>query len=228
MDPLNRRTELGYDAENNLVSALTRAENEKLTDTERAARTIVDSYDIASRRTSRQLGTNGPRYEWGYDAKDRIVSYGDPSGVREVAYDDEDQIQRVERKEAGRTETFTYGYDVRGNITSRNYPDGTEVTADYDADSRISELRVSGGAAGDSSAAWTFGYDIAGNRTTTTLPAATGLTERRRYDDAGRLTSIGTVRTSGDEAPLGGQRSVDRRGSPRFASTIRIRVDRDC
>jgi hypothetical protein len=40
----------------------------------------TDSYDITGRRDRRTLGSGGPVYTWGYDAKDRITSYGDPAG----------------------------------------------------------------------------------------------------------------------------------------------------
>ncbi|WP_442973728.1 RHS repeat-associated core domain-containing protein [Saccharothrix sp. NRRL B-16314] len=197
-DPNGRQVEATYDVENNLVSAITKGGHERLSDAERAKRTIVDTYDIVGRRVSRALGDSGPKYTWAYDAKDRITAYGDPLGVRKVSYDDEDQITRVTREEAGgRTETFDYDYDQRGNITTRAYPDGTRVTGGYDADSRMSELTVSGGSAGAAAATWRFGYDVAGRRTSTTLPVATGVVERRTYDDAGRLTAIGTDRTPG-------------------------------
>ncbi|MEU3649890.1 RHS repeat-associated core domain-containing protein [Lentzea sp. NPDC034063] len=191
VDPLGRRVEATYDTEANLLTMLTRSPHEHLSPEERAKRTIVNTYDIVSRRERRALGNGGPVYTWGYDAKDRITSYGDPLGVREVTYDDEDQIKRVVRREAGdRTETFNYDYDARGNITSREYPDGTRVTTGYDADSRITEQTAAG-------ATWRFGYDVAGRRTSTTLPGATGLVENRVYDDAGRLTGVGTERVPG-------------------------------
>jgi RHS repeat-associated protein len=205
LDPLNRRTELTYDTANNLLTAFTRRDNESPSDAERAARTIVDTYDIVNRRETRTLGTGGPVYRWGYDAKDRITSYGDPTGRRQVSYDDEDQITRVVREEAGRSETFGYEYDSRGNITTRDYPDGTHVTAGYDADSRMTSLTAAGPALGGQTATWGFGYDIAGQRTSTTLPAATGLIEQRAYDNAGRLTGIGTTRADGSTPPPGVQ-----------------------
>jgi RHS repeat-associated protein len=192
-DQLGRRTEAGYDAEGNRVTTITLDDDEDNDDVsakERAKRTIVDTYDIVGRREKSTLGTDGPVYTWGYDAKDRATSYGDPTGVRNVVYDDEDQIQSVTRKEADRTdEVFTYGYDNRGNVTTRQYPDGTKVTADYDADSRLTALTAN-------DATWTFGYDVAGRRTSTTLPAATGLAEKRAYDDAGRLVNVGTERVA--------------------------------
>ncbi|MFD1149819.1 RHS repeat-associated core domain-containing protein [Saccharothrix hoggarensis] len=202
-DPLGRAVEATYDVESNLVAAITRGPHEHhLGDAERAKRTIVDTYDIVGRRVARALGDSGPKYSWAYDAKDRVTAYGDPLGVRKVSYDDENQITRVTREEAaGRSETFDYEYDARGNITSRAYPDGTRVTSGYDADSRLSELTVSGSGTGSRAGTWRFGYDVAGRRTTTTLPAATGLVERRDYDDAGRLTAIGTERGQGTGAP---------------------------
>ncbi|MGW6934688.1 RHS repeat-associated core domain-containing protein [Lentzea sp. NPDC054927] len=188
VDPLGRKTEAGYDAEDNIVTTLTKYQHERLTDEERAKRTVVSTFDIVNRRERRALGNAGPVYTWGYDAKDRVTSYGDPLGVREVTYDDEDQIKRITRREANnRTETFNYEYDVRGEITLREYPDGTRVTTDHDKDGRVTELTAAG-------ATWKFGYDVAGRRTSTTLPSATGLAENRVYDDAGRLTGIGTER----------------------------------
>lgn len=211
-DPLGRRTQVSYDAENNPVSGITVGPYEHLDPDERAKRTIVDSYDIVNRRDRRALGTEGPVYTWGYDAKDRTTSYGDPTGVREVAYDDEDQITKVTRKEAGgREETFSYGYDERGNITSRTYPDGTKITAAYDADSRVTELTTAGGTAAP--ATWKFGYDVAGRRTSTTLP--TGLVERRGYDDAGRLVSIAADPVSAYQLTL------DEVGNPTRVMTTR-------
>ncbi|MEU4560466.1 polymorphic toxin-type HINT domain-containing protein [Actinoplanes sp. NPDC023936] len=196
-DALGRSTNVTYDAESNAVGILSLNTLEVpwlLSAKEKAKRTVVDQYDIVGRRTERKLGTAGPVYRWGYDAEDRTTSYGDPLGVREVAYDDEDQITSVVRKEAGRPdETFTYGYDARGNVTSRQYPDGTTVGYDYDADSQVTALRTP-------SANWAFGYDIAGQRTSTTLPPATGLVENRSYDQAGRLTAVGTER-AGDPVP---------------------------
>jgi RHS repeat-associated protein len=197
IDPLGRSTFTKYDADSNRIQTLTLGEDEELEDLsekEVAKRTIVDEYDIVNRLAKRTSGTGGPVYTWAYDAKDRLTASGDPLGVRELVYDDEDQIKSVTRKEADRPdETFGYDYDARGNVTDRRYPDGTTVSYGYDAASRIISLTARG-------ATWRFGYDPAGRRTSTTLPAATGLTENRVYDDAGRLTSIGTERT-GEPVP---------------------------
>ena len=196
-DPLGRSTYSTFDAEGNQTESLSLDRLEfpwLLRDSERAERTTVDTYDIVGRRTERKLGSKGPVYNWGYDGKDRTTSYGDPTGVRSVVYDEEDQVKEVTRKEAGRAdEKFTYEYDQRGNIESRQYPDGTKVTFGYDADSRLTTQNAPG-------ASWSFGYDVAGRRISTTLPAAAGLVENRSFDDAGRLTAIGTERV-GDPVP---------------------------
>ncbi|GAA1858059.1 polymorphic toxin-type HINT domain-containing protein [Myceligenerans crystallogenes] len=197
-DPLGRTTHVTYDAESNVTASLTVAPHERLDEAERAARTITSTYDLRNRLTAQQVGAQGPRYTFGYDAKDRTVSYGDPLGVRNVTYDAEDQITKVVRDEAtGPDETFTYGYDQRGNITRRTYPDGTQIRSTYDADSRPISTTASGGSAGATPATWRYAYDVAGRRTATTLPSPTGLVEEREYDDAGRLTRIGTEWTGG-------------------------------
>ncbi|MEV7006698.1 RHS repeat-associated core domain-containing protein [Streptosporangium sp. NPDC051022] len=219
-DPLARRVEVTYDAESNPLSAITINGPEWVSPEQRAKRTVVNTYDILSRRTKTALGSDGPAYTFGYDAKDRTTSYGDPTGVREVGYDDEDQILKVTRKTAGQAdETFSYGYDERGNITSRAYPDGTAVTSAYDGDGRQTEQKVTGGTAGVG-AEWRFGYDVAGRRTSTTLPGGTGLTEKRAYDDAGRLTRIATA--NGDASPVSAfDLTLDQVGNPTKVVTTR-------
>ncbi|MDF5757493.1 polymorphic toxin-type HINT domain-containing protein [Spongiactinospora sp. TRM90649] len=219
-DPLSRRVEITYDAENNPLAAITINGPEWVSPEERAKRTVTSTYDILNRRTKTALGSQGPAYTFGYDGKDRTTAYGDPTGVRNVVYDDEDQIKTITRKTQGRAdETFTYGYDERGNITSRTYPDGTKVTGAYDGDSRLTEQSVAGGVAGDGAREWKFGYDVAGRRTTTTLPTG-GLTEKRAYDDAGRLTSIRTA--DGDADPVSAfNLTLDQVGNPTKVVTRR-------
>lgn len=229
-DQLGRTTHTRYDAESNAVSSITTDRHEDLddlTEAERAERTITSVYDLRSRLTSQQVGSAGPEYTYGYDAKDRTTSYGDPLGVRTVTYDDEDQITKVVREEANQAaETFTYGYDQRGNITNRTYPDGTKITSTYDDDSRLASTTASAGSMGASSARWEYAYDVAGRRTATTLPAATGLSEKREYDDAGRLTSIGTERTGepvdGVQDPVSAfDLTLDEVGNPTQVMTTR-------
>ncbi|RBQ20017.1 hypothetical protein DP939_09300 [Spongiactinospora rosea] len=218
-DPLSRRVEVTYDAESNPLTAITINGPEWLPPEERARRTVTSTYDILSRRTKTTLGSQGPVHTFGYDAKDRVTAYGDPTGVREVGYDDEDQIKTVTRKTAGLADqTFRYACDERGNITSRTYPDGTKISAEYDADSRLTAQSVAGGVAGGTSE-WTFGYDVSGRRTSTTLPTG-GLTEKRAYDESGRLTSIATA--NGDADPVSAfDLTLDQVGNPTKVVTRR-------
>ncbi|MFI6816441.1 RHS repeat-associated core domain-containing protein [Nonomuraea sp. NPDC050328] len=217
-DALSRRIEISYDAESNPVSAIAINGPEWLSPEERAKRTVTSTYDILNRRVKSTLGSEGPVYTFAYDAKDRTVGYGDPAGVREVAYDDEDQITSVLRKTAGLAdERFAYTYDERGNIATREYPDGTKVTATYDADNRVTSHTVAGGVAG-SAAKWEFGYDPAGRRTRTTLP--NGLAAEAAYDPAGRLTSLVTGR-EGQPPVSAFQLTLDPLGNPTRVVTTR-------
>ncbi|MEV0619175.1 polymorphic toxin-type HINT domain-containing protein [Nonomuraea sp. NPDC050404] len=218
-DPLARRVEITYDAESNPLTAIALGPLEWLGPEERAERTIANTYDILGRRTQAALGSKGPLYTFGYDSKDRTTAYGDPTGVRDIAYDNEDQILSVTRKSVGLAEEkFSYAYDERGNVTSRTYPDGTKVTAGYDDDSRLTSQSVADGLAGEIRT-WDFAYDVAGRRTSTTLPAG-GLTEKRAYDNAGRLTSIRTA--DGDAAPVSAfDLTLDEAGNPVKSVTTR-------
>ncbi|MFC5824753.1 RHS repeat-associated core domain-containing protein [Nonomuraea insulae] len=218
-DPLARRMEITYDAENNPLTAITVGALEWLSPEERAKRTVSITYDIRNRRTRTALGSQGPVYTFAYDSKDRTTAYGDPTGLREVGYDDEDQVENITRKTAGLPdELFAYTYDDRGNVATRTYPDGTKISTDYDDDSRLSRQSVSGGVAGGESV-WTFGYDAAGNRTSTTLPTG-GLTEKRVFDEAGRLTSVNTA--EGQGAPVSAfDLTLDEMGNPTKVVTRR-------
>jgi RHS repeat-associated protein len=183
-DALGRYREHVYDAEGNVVEtvvARTVADPRNPgRDPEREKHTITDTYDTLGRLTRTQLGTTGPVYTYGYNAKDELTSANDPAGSQSYRYDGNGRLEQVKRGDR----VFDYGYDSNGNVTSRTFPDGTAITADYDADNRITELT----AAGDT---WTFGYDPAGRRTSAGLPAG-DLTERLSYDRAGRLTGIET------------------------------------
>jgi RHS repeat-associated protein len=183
-DALGRFREHVYDAEGHVtetVVARTVADPRNPgRDPERAKHTITDTYDTLGRLTQTRLGTTGPTYTFGYNAKDELTSANDPTGGQTYEYETTGRLKELNR--GGRV--FAYGYDTNGNVTSRTFPDGTAITADYDADNRIRELT----AAGDT---WTFGYDPAGRRTSADTPAG-DLVERLSYDRAGRLTGIAT------------------------------------
>ncbi|GAA0484539.1 hypothetical protein Ade02nite_87750 [Paractinoplanes deccanensis] len=188
-DDLGRFREYAYDPDGNLtetVTARTVADPRNPgRDPDRAQRTITDTFDSLSRLTQRKLGTSGPAYTYGYDAKDRLTAANDPSGGYTADYDDAGRPTRIARGDRA----FGYGYDAAGNVTSRRYPDGTALTAAYDDDNRVTELA---GPAGT----WAFHYDPAGRRVRTDLPAG-DLRENRDYDRSGRLTGVSTTTAAG-------------------------------
>ncbi len=210
-DALGRFREHVYDAEGHVVEtviARTVADPRNPgRDPERDKHTITNTYDTLGRLTRIQLGSAGPVYTYGYNAKDELTSANDPTGGQTYSYDTNGRLEQVKRGDR----VFDYGYDGNGNVTSRTFPDGTAVTADYDADNRIRELT----AAGDT---WSFGYDPAGRRTSATLPAG-DLVERLSYDRAGRLTGIDTA---GDAGTVGKHTlDLDPAGNPRTVTTTR-------
>ncbi|WP_246036453.1 polymorphic toxin-type HINT domain-containing protein [Cellulomonas telluris] len=198
-DPLGRRREYVYDANSNLVELVTArvVEGDPRIDPNREVRTVRMAYDTLDRPVSRQLGTRGELFTFGYDAKNRLVSMADPRGVREHAYDATGRLSKVTRTDtAGNVQAFSYGYDAQDNLTSRTYPDGTTVSATYDVADRLTSLTAEG--ADRSAATYRFGWDVADQLTSITFPEATGLTEGRTYDAAGRLTRVATTRAGGE------------------------------
>jgi RHS repeat-associated protein len=187
VDPLGRRRENVYDANSNLVALVTASADKRLFNSDRAKRTIFFKYDALGRLTNKDLGTDGPRYAYGYDAKNRLVSLADPAGLRTQEFDDADRLKAVKRGD----DVYGYEYDNNDNLKTRTYPDGTKVTAEFDVGDRVTGLTaIKGGA----SATYGFGYDVADNLVRTTLPASTGVVEERAYDRAGRLTQVANKR----------------------------------
>ncbi|MBO3083114.1 polymorphic toxin-type HINT domain-containing protein [Cellulomonas fengjieae] len=197
-DPLGRRREYVYDANSNLTQLVTArvVEGDPRVDPNREARTVFLEYDTLDRLTSKTLGADGKVFTYGYDAKNRLVSLADASGVREHTFDATGLLTAATRTAVdGSVETFTYAYDDQDNITSRTYPDGTTVAATYDVADRLTSLTAT---RAGSSAAYGFGYDVADQLTSITFPESTGLTEERAYDPAGRMTRIATTRADGE------------------------------
>ncbi|MFF1309026.1 FG-GAP-like repeat-containing protein [Streptomyces sp. NPDC058307] len=90
---------------------------------------------------------------------------------------------------------------------------GQKTTYGYDDDSRQTSQTGPAGAV-------TYAYDQAGNLTTTTLPAANGYTEKRSYDNAGRLTSVGSVK--GTTTLANWQLTLDDTGQPTRVDVTRL------
>lgn len=219
-DPLGRRREYVHDANSNLTQLVTArvVEGDPRVDPNREARTVLFDYDTLDRLTSKQLGADGQVFTYGYDAKNRLVSLADPSGVREHAFDATGLLTGVTRTGVdGAVEQFTYAYDDQDNLTSRTYPDGTTVAATYDVADRLTSLTATRGGA---SAAYGFGYDVANQLTAITFPESTGLTEDREYDAAGRMTRVATTRAGG-EVVSSHDLDLDAAGNPTRISAAR-------
>jgi RHS repeat-associated protein len=213
-DPLGRRREYVYDPDSNLTELVTAriVEGDPRVDPNRPARTIFLGYDNLNRLTSKKLGTGGPTYAFGYDAKNRLVSLADPAGLQTRSYDKTDRLIEVARGD----EQFRYEYDSGNNVTARVYPDGTRVEATFDDGDRITSLTAKNGG---TSATYGFSYDVSDNLVRTTFPDSTGVVEDRSYDRAGRLTSVAGKK--GDQVLAGYDLTLDAVGNPARVTTTK-------
>jgi len=210
IDPLGHRTDLHYDAQSNLTSIVLPGSGAA------AARTITGTYDILDRLTGRQLGSGGPAYAYGYDAKNRMTGLTDPAGTRTQAFDDLDRLTAAGR---GPGQEFTYSYDRDSNVSGRTLPDGTHVASVFDAADQLTSMTVSDGAAGAGPATYGFGYDAAGHLTRTTYPGPGNLVTDRTYDNAGILSELASRNDTGDVARF--QVARDPVGNPTGVTTTR-------
>jgi RHS repeat-associated protein len=205
-DPIGRRREYVYDADSNLIEQVTaRIVEEGRPDPNRPARTVFYEYDNLGRQISRQLGANGTKYTYGYDAKNRLVSAADPAAVQSFTYDVTDRLTKVTRGD----ETFGYEYDSTDRVTQRTYPDGTKINATYDEGDRVRTLTA---ARGGSNAEYGFSYDVSDNLTAISYPESTGISESREYDRAGRMTKIAAAK--GDTTLSAFDLTLDKVGNP--------------
>ncbi|MEV4347767.1 DUF6531 domain-containing protein [Actinoplanes sp. NPDC049596] len=205
-DPAGRRREYVYDADSNLTQEVTaRIVEPGRPDPNRPARTIFYDYDNLGRLTSKQLGSGGVTYTYGYDAKNRLVSAADPGGVLSYDYDITDRLVGVTRG----SDTFAYEYDSTDRVTARTYPDGTRIGAEYDDGDRITSLTATRGGA---TSRYGFSYDVADHLTGIDYPSATGISESRSYDRAGRMTRIAS--TKGDTTLSAFDLVLDKVGNP--------------
>jgi len=208
-DPLNRDTLYTYDAEGNLTQTTVPG------DIDPALRSVVNTYDILNRHVRQDQANGALVYTWGYDARNRLTSLADPTGVRSQTYDAVGRIATVSRD----GNTFRYGYDANGNVNSRTWPDGTVVTTEYNASNQMTALTAQGGSAGPTAARYTFSYDPTGRTLKTTYPTATGMVTDRSYDQAGRLNDLNTHDSSGVIARY--QLTRDSVGNPSTITTSR-------
>ncbi|MBB5788752.1 DUF6531 domain-containing protein [Jiangella mangrovi] len=171
-DGLNRVASYDYDADGNRTGI-----------TNARGQTVTTVYDARGLKTSVAI-PGATTVTYGYDDAGQLTSVTDATGTRQLTYDDAGQMTSVGTAATG----FDYTYDDLGNVASITYPGGTQVVSTYDADSLLATRTINGQAS-------SFTYDNAGNPLTATLPG--GTTEERGYDDAGRLTSVRSERSTG-------------------------------
>ncbi|WP_189970300.1 FG-GAP-like repeat-containing protein [Streptomyces violascens] len=124
---------------------------------------------------------------------DDWTPYGQPIAGQ---FDSDSALDAIATDSAGHLQTW-HGNGA-GKLTNRTPAatlTSTKTTYTYDNDGRPSSQTTNG-------ATLTYAYDPAGNLTGTTLPAGNGNIESRSYDQAGRLTQIGSARTT---SPLAGR-----------------------
>ncbi|MCP2323297.1 YD repeat-containing protein [Hamadaea flava] len=88
---------------------------------------------ILNRLTSQSQAAGVLVYDLGYDAKNRLVSLADPTGVRTQGYETAGRLTSVSR--AG--QTLSCGFDADSNISSRTWPDGQHPAYTYDLFDRL-------------------------------------------------------------------------------------------
>ncbi|MEV8529402.1 FG-GAP-like repeat-containing protein [Streptomyces sp. NPDC052000] len=124
---------------------------------------------------------------------DDWTPYGQPIAGQ---FDGDNALDAIATDSTGHLQTW-HGNGA-GKLTNRTPAatlTSTKTTYTYDNDGRPSTQTTNG-------ATLTYAYDPAGNLTGTTLPAGNGHIESRSYDQAGRLTQIGSARTT---SPLAGR-----------------------
>ncbi|MEV6675066.1 RHS repeat-associated core domain-containing protein [Streptomyces sp. NPDC051162] len=178
-DPLKRAIAYTYDPDGNQTTV-------------RNARgiTTTASYNSRGLLSGLTYSDGTPKVTYAYDAAGRIANVSDGTGSRTFTYTPLGRLAAV-TPDSGKG-GFTYDYDDAGRLKSKvtappGAAVGTRATYKYDADGRQTAQTNPGGST-------TYDYDAAGNLTSTTLPVGNGHAEKRSYDAAGRLTTIGSAK----------------------------------
>ena len=151
-DPLGDSTELGYDANGNLV---------QITDPNGAV--YRDTYDARANLTSTTDPLGETTY-FTYNTNNDLTSYTDANGnMTSYAYDSHDDLLSI-RYANGTQQQFTYNplgeatgflnargnaigyiYDAQGNLTHENFADGTSYVYTYDNRGNLTTAKDSQG-----------------------------------------------------------------------------------
>jgi len=185
--------QLGYDANGNVTSRRTRA-NESLT----------YSYDALNRLLTKTVPTSassvsGYSVYYGYDLLGRMTfaRFGSTSGSGvSNAYDALGRLTSTSSDMSGSTRTVSYTWDLHNNRLRVTHPDGNYASYDYDGLDRVTAVRENGGSVVIAG----YTYDDTGARTATSHYGSS--TTSYGYDAVGRLTSLShdLVGTSYDQS----------------------------
>ncbi len=170
-DPRGLSTLYSYDAVGNLTGK-----------TDRLGRQTNYTYDSLDRLTEeRWLLPSGDRgLQYRYDAVGNLIAADDPDSQYAFQYDALDRV--IQSDNLGTPVVprvvMSYAYDTRGNPTGTSDQFGTQIVAEFDELNRVSQLAWSGG-----------GVDPV--HVEMDYNARSGLSQLRRYDDAGLPELIG-------------------------------------
>jgi RHS repeat-associated protein len=201
-----------------------------LTHTTRAGNVITQTFDNANRLHTRAPASQ-PTVTLAYDDSGRLLSAstpvvaGDPSsGTFSRGYDGAGRLTSEsspnQTTPSPAYDTLSYELDANGNVTKVTYPDGYFVERVYDAQDRLTDIKLNGATAsavsftfdglsrrmsktylnGDSVA---YGYDIGNNRLSSDLTYATasGVDFTFVYNKVHQMTSKVSSDTSYDWSP---------------------------
>lgn len=130
VDPLGRRITHAYDPEGNLTETVTARGN--TTGADPAPWTITGDHDPRGLQTAIGSPDTGLAATFAYDDAGRPTGATGWGGTISYGWDAADRLTSYGRG----TAQLTYDYDADGNVTSRRYPNGTTITAHFDQDGR--------------------------------------------------------------------------------------------
>lgn len=160
------------------------------------AQTASASFNAADWRT--QSVDNGLTTNYGYDAagQQRTSTAVTTSANLSWVLDGQGRATSMSENVGGTAYTSTLGYDGNSDLTNLGLPGGVNAAFQYDGDSRLSQLDVSGptGVTNPLSNHYTYGYDGL-SRTTSISSTVSGVTTNQSYgyDALSRLTSDGAA-----------------------------------
>lgn len=185
--PDTRVTKNTYDAAGNLITSI-----------DARRKKTMNTYDALNRLTQ-QTFTGGItityQYDQGANGIGHLTTMSDPTGTTTWSYDQHGRVTQKEQRTGAITLTTHMSYDAAGRLASTTYPSGKTISYTYDADGRVSSIRLNGATLLDRIAYRPFG------------PVASWVEDgnanyMRSFDLDGR---IGEIAVDGSGSPPGGE-----------------------